>query len=281
MMALIDADILVYRCAFASQKNYYEIRENETDNILTTFDTKRELNTYVDQIGIDENSYIHTKTHVEPKEFCLHNIKLSITQILEATRATDYKLFLTGEGNFRKKIAKLKKYKGHREAIPRPIHYSAAREYLTNVWGAEIVDGMEADDKLGIESCKVYETCICSNDKDLDQIVGWHYNFVQDKLYYVTEVQAERCFWKQMLQGDTSDNIPGIPGVGERKAEDYINKIPINKTYEQYVKELYELHFSKPELNKVLVELGYTWQDVFNEHYGLLKIKTHNDEFDE
>ena len=88
-------------------------------------------------------------------------------------------------------------------------------------WGFEMVEGQEADDAIGIKAYTLDpEDCIIySIDKDLDMIRGWHYNFVKDKEYYVKEEDTLRTFYKQVLTGDRVDNIPGLKGIGDKKAE--------------------------------------------------------------
>ena len=61
-------------------------------------------------------------------------------------------------------------------------------------------------------------TIICSIDKDLKQIPGLHYNFVKKEFDEVSVEQGWRSFYTQVLVGDASDNVKGCPGIGKAKA---------------------------------------------------------------
>lgn len=132
----------------------------------------------------------------------------------------NYQGYLTGSNNYRKNIAKEAPYKGNRTA-PKPEHYELLREYLVKSWGFEMVEGQEADDAIGIKAYTLDadEYMIYTIDKDLDMIRGWHYNFNKDLKYEVKEEDTLRWFYKQILTGDRVDNIPGLKGIGDKKAE--------------------------------------------------------------
>lgn len=161
----------------------------------------------------------------EPLENCLHSVKLMIENVKNKTGATDYQVYLTGKGNFREKVATTKPYKGNRDASHKPTFFNEITEYLINVHGAVVVDGMEADDAMGIAQCQdVSDTCIASIDKDMDMIPGWHYNWRKDSLYWIDDNTALRFFYKQLLTGDPTDNIQGVPGIGPKSAEKILGK---------------------------------------------------------
>lgn len=162
-----------------------------------------------------------------------------INGILEATGSTEHALYLTDSAsNFRVGLATIKPYKGHRKA-EKPYHWAAIRQHLIDNWNAEVQYGIEADDRLGIEQMLDFdrsyhiigenatddmvdedlcETVICSRDKDLHMIPGWHYVWPcgnqEERMWFQDETSAIRCFYKQLLIGDTSDNILGLFGVG-------------------------------------------------------------------
>src|SRR5690554_1548683 len=142
-----------------------------------------------------------------------------INQILEATKSGIYALYLTDSStNFRIDLSTIKPYKGHRKT-EKPYHWERIRQHLIDSWDAEVQYGIEADDRLGIEQMKAAEdTVICSRDKDLHMIPGWHYVWPagkqEEKLWFQDELSAIRCFYRQLLTGDSTDNILGLYGVG-------------------------------------------------------------------
>ncbi len=97
--------------------------------------------------------------------------------------------------------------------------------------------GIEADDIIAsvakILSDQGVKVIIVSGDKDLlqlidDQVVMWDpmKNKIMDaaaviEKYRVTPKQLLDCY---SLMGDSSDNIPGVPGVGPKTAEKLINE---------------------------------------------------------
>lgn len=234
MQALIDGDILVYSCGFAAQKNVHRIfiKGEEEYGYIASFNYKKQLNEYMELHGLEEQDVdIETSVEVEPLENCLHSVKQTLNSILEETQADSYRIFLTGEGNFREQIATIAVYKGNRDPDHKPHWYREIKDYLINVWSAEVVDGQEADDAMGIAQGKDYwwtyaqgyhqpfGTTICSVDKDMRMIPGWHYNIKTGVKDFVTEEQGLRTFYLQLLMGDSTDNIIGIPGIGKKKAE--------------------------------------------------------------
>jgi len=146
--------------------------------------------------------------------------------LYEKFKPDEMRVFLTGEGNFREDIATYKKYKGNRDKSRRPLFYHEIKEYMIKHHGAETVDGMEADDALGIHGTSDKDSIICSIDKDLMQIPGTHYNWVKDDLKHISYSEAAYTFYRQCLTGDKSDNIYGIHRVGDISAEKILGHEP-------------------------------------------------------
>ncbi len=97
--------------------------------------------------------------------------------------------------------------------------------------------GYEADDVLGTLSCRAaeagYQVVLVSADKDLMQLVEPRvslYHTGRNKLYgpqEVTEdfgVPPEKVADVLALMGDSIDNIPGVPGIGEKGAKSLIQE---------------------------------------------------------
>lgn len=137
-----------------------------------------------------------------------------VDQIIVNSEADSFRIFLTGKDNFRYTI--YPEYKAHRPK-EKPHWLQPIREYLVANFNAEVVNGQEADDALGIN--QTGDSIICSIDKDLLQIPGRHYNFVKDEFTEVDDFQGIHHFYMQCLMGDRSDNIKGIPKVGPKNAE--------------------------------------------------------------
>lgn len=130
----------------------------------------------------------------------------------------NYKVFLTGSNNFRKDIAVTAPYKGQRPEKPEGLE--DIRAHLLDWHPSVLTEGEEADDAIAIEATQGGSSyIICTIDKDFDQVPGWHYNFVKDKRYCVSEREGLFFFYTQILTGDRIDNIIGVQGIGPVKAE--------------------------------------------------------------
>lgn len=166
----------------------------------------------------------------DPLHYQLSNVKRMVHSVLDKTGATHHYGYLTGAGNYREKIATIKKYKGNRDSSHKPVHYDEIRQYLIDVFGAEIVIGREADDAMGCKQYADQENCvICTIDKDLNMIPGWHYNWTKETMTWIDLDQADAFFYKQLLTGDPTDNIAGCPGIGEKRAEKILHGLTDNK----------------------------------------------------
>ncbi len=139
----------------------------------------------------------------------------TIEDCLQATGATEYQVWLSDslENNYRYKIDP--KYKSSRQNTPKPKHLKSLKSFLVQEWGAQVTPDQEADDILGI--LQTDDSVICSNDKDMLQIPGNHFNFVRKEYMTQTYLEGLRWFYSQFLIGDKVDDIIGIYGLGPVK----------------------------------------------------------------
>lgn len=214
---LTDGDIFAYRAAAVTDTTQYEVRDSAEDAPVTLL-SRKDVTSYVAQAK-GEVSIEHHRV-VQPIEFTLHLVKESMNALLEYLGGTLEVWLSPDDGsNFRKSVATILPYKGNRNALNKPTHLPQVRQYLVDNWGAQVAEGEEADDRLGIRQTEERskgneESIIVSIDKDLDQIPGKHYNHVKGKAYEVKEREALRSLYEQILTGDSTDNIRGIAGVG-------------------------------------------------------------------
>lgn len=102
---------------------------------------------------------------------------------------------------------------------------------------AFIRDGYEADDIIGTLCVRHRgprtEVVIVSSDKDFGQLVGPQVKMLdlgKDELLGPAEIEAkwgvrpDQVIDLLSLMGDSSDNVPGIAGVGPKKAADFLQR---------------------------------------------------------
>ena len=223
---LIDGDIFLYRCGFAVEKKKYLVTGATKDEpeISGTFNSAKEAKAYAEQC----EGTIWSRREVEPVENAIQATKVALREVFDKYwPKRDYwqgKIFLTGKGNFRDLLDSGRGYKDNRDPSHRPTHYRAIKEYLIKEYGASLINGEEADDAIGKEaySRDTGTYIVVSNDKDLDQLGGFHYDWTKRLSYFVNEEEAIKFFYVQLLAGDPTDNIPGT--LSKAKAETLIGE---------------------------------------------------------
>ena len=132
-------------------------------------------------------------------------------------------------------------YKANRVEMPQDL--PAQIEYIRQLLGAMKIPilqfpGYEADDVIGTLSRRAeqagFDVIIVSSDKDMLQLVGDHVrmlNPAKDDIIYDPEKVKEfmgvgpRLIADYLaLTGDTVDNIPGAPGIGDKGAIDILEQ---------------------------------------------------------
>lgn len=145
-------------------------------------------------------------------------------------------------------------YKCDREQPPE--EFTVQRDRIEQILGAMHIPvlrakGYEADDIIGT-LCKRayytdYESIICSNDKDMYQLLNactCILNVITGKYMYVdgmvekTGVQPHEFIDYLALQGDGGDNVPGLDGVGPKTAARWIQKYHTIENLLEHAEEL-------------------------------------------
>ena len=155
-----------------------------------------------------------------------------------------------------------KPYQGNRDDKPKPRLLHIMRQWLADRYPStrhqfcEADDGMSSQQYAAIAAGRTDLSIICSGDKDLRMVPGWHTDWITGDLTFVdpdkpfgwvelhetkTALGAvtkklkgfgHKWFWAQMLVGDTADHIQGLPKV----AGSFMNSIkptaPVQKAME-------------------------------------------------
>ena len=256
-LALIDGDLIVYAAAHSADGSAWAITDDGGTEL--TWQYKKDAVKYCEENFLNPDD-LYQVWNPLPEHHVYADVDRQMNYILEQCNTDRFEVYLTGKDNFRKELTDT--YKAHRKDQRKPVHFQAAFDYMINMWDAEVVNGMEADDLLGIRQSD--ETIICTKDKDLDMIPGKHFNFGRGEMYTVDEDSAHKFFWLQMITGDRADNIWGIPGMGPKRAEAFLSSLDPHR-WPDAVLELYEEH--------VPIELGDP-KEVYNINMKLLRILT-------
>jgi len=152
--------------------------------------------------------------------------------------------FDVGRQTFR--VAEYSEYKANREAMPDSLRTQLGficeglKAFDIPIYTKE---GFEADDVIGTiasRACqKNYNVLILTGDQDSFQLIdkegcikvlipskGELIEYDWERVYEKLGVYPNQVIDYKGLRGDTSDNIPGIKGIGEKTAQKLLNRYP-------------------------------------------------------
>ena len=203
-------------------------------------------------------------------------------------------------------------YKGTRKSMPEELKQQVPilQELLTAMNVPILtMEGYEADDILGTVAKRMQEegkeVTIVSGDRDLLQLSDEHIKISLPKTakgetniynYYPKDVEAEwgvtpkEFIDLKALMGDSSDNIPGVPGMGEKTASWIIEKyhsienalahaddpefkVPRKPKAAEDLKTHFELAKLSKELATICIEapIAFCFEDAKLENYANAK----------
>jgi hypothetical protein len=238
-LAIIDGDVLAYGAC----KPRWEKKVKQVDMGNGTIASIRQLDADGKPVALEYSKAEDTEYLMQSWD----NFKKDLDILLSAVFCDDYVMAVKGLDNFRDIV--YSEYKLQRRA---PAHdlgkfVPSIRELAVFEGYAIAANGREADDLLCIwaeEARKAgQDYVICSIDKDLKCIPGKHYLMHKKTMIEVSEYEALKFQYQQLLTGDATDNIPGIPGVGPVKAANFLSDCLSEDEMQVVVVELYKAVF--------------------------------------
>ena len=207
-------------------------------------------------ILVDGSSYLFRAFHAPPHltnsngepTGAIYGVVNMLRSLLKKYQPSHMAVVFDAKGKtFRSDI--YEEYKAHRPPMPDDLRSQI--EPLHNIVKAMglpllCIEGVEADDVIGTLAQQAGDqgrfTLISTGDKDMAQLVNEHVmliNTMTDTLLDTDGVEKkfgvkpEQIIDYLALMGDSSDNIPGLPKVGEKTAQAMLQGIPsIDKIYE-------------------------------------------------
>lgn len=189
-MLLIDSDFLAYKAAQACE------------------------------IGIDfGEDVIIAQSQFSEVLKVFHN---ELNKVTKAMMEDNFILYFSSTKNFRKEI--YPDYKGHRMKR-KPLGYKRLVNYCRENHNFKLIEGLEADDTIGIEATRFADpnNIIVSPDKDMKQIPSMLWD-MKDDVVEITKDDGDRWHLIQSLSGDPTDGYSGCPGIGVKRATELLDK---------------------------------------------------------
>jgi DNA polymerase-1 len=143
----------------------------------------------------------------------------------ERTGCSEIALYFTGRSNFRYEI--FPEYKKGRKKVRHPSGLHELKDLFVEKYGnAFMCTGWEADDEVVyLKEKDPDKYMLAAIDKDvLNATPGRHYNYNKDSFIETSRITASYWPFYQCIIGDSGDGIKGVPGLGPKKAEKFIDK---------------------------------------------------------
>ena len=147
----------------------------------------------------------------------------------------EYVLVTGGIGNNFRYIIN-PKYKANRKKQAKPIMLDLIRDMIFKKFPVVYTPYLEADDTCRILLEEDTNNVVVSIDKDLKTFSGKIYDSYHDEIRYISPIQAEANFKRQLLMGDKTDGYDGLPKVGKATADKLLLKgISIDDIAQMYI----------------------------------------------
>ena len=213
-IALIDADTIIYASCV--------VKEYADDLLDWSMYTETEMLEIQDTPGYDEEEHCIWRYN---EEEVLEDCMMRIAEIQGLTNTKSVELHFTEGRNFRYEVYDM--YKANRKGTRYPQGMSVIKRRLLENYAGAIHQQHEADDAVVmLKRTQPNKYVLCAVDKDVYKAVpGMHFNYYRSAKHGIdmkwVETEAKDAYqfpYLQTLMGDSTDNIPGCPGIGPKKA---------------------------------------------------------------
>ena len=206
MIAIIDGDVLCYQACKPRWEKKARIQDGMSFVSLDDNGKRVPLEYTKDE----DRQYL---------EESWNNLQKDLRMLLDTVYCDEYIMAVKGPDNFRNLMYPEYKLNRHADPTKQNEFVPVLRKLAVKEELAIESSGREADDLIRIwaEQARAADIdyVICSIDKDLKCIPGKHWLMHKKTLITVSEEDACRHYYEQLLKGDPTDNIPGIPRVGD------------------------------------------------------------------
>jgi len=238
MRALIDADMILYRAAFAAET---EIKWE--DDIFTLHSTFSDLKDSFSDL---------------------------IESIEDEINPDSVELCFSAKRTYRHNLYPL--YKANRSDKRSPLGIGDLREWAASEWLTHMWPDLEADDILGILGTEDPNTCIVSGDKDMGTLPVTWFNFLTGDTRATTVEMAQFFHATQILSGDSTDGYPGLKGYGPKTSQKALAKYGVSWPV---IVDLYEAQGLTEEDALMTARLAYILQNKdYNRDTGRVRLWT-------
>lgn len=235
---LVDGDVVCYSaCENRYKRKPAEISSTTPDIVSMLRDKYSGIFDYCEEADFSDE---------ENEKYLLdtfNTLKDIINELKEACFADEVRVAVAGRGNFRDEI--FPEYKMNRHKNPERMNpfVPILRKMAAEEGLAVEAHGMEADDLLRMwaEECRTAgeSFIVASIDKDLKMIEGKHYLIHKQCFFDSTPDFALRFYYEQLLMGDPTDNIGGVPGIGPVKAKSLLEDCSTEEEFQATVMQVY------------------------------------------
>lgn len=246
---ILDLDIVCFSAACAAEKRFYLFRGQKHAYKEDVYKQAYGRTVVSKEEREQVNEEVEILVEAEPAAHARQNCRMLLQNLLDVCApVSSYVGYITGAGNFRYELATLQPYKGNRDSTTRPVHLEAVQEFLVEECNGEIVEGIEADDKIAVEYCKDPKgSVLCSQDKDFKQLAHLTmWNWKAKEWVTVTPFEASYNFYTQVLVGDQTDNIGGVKGLGKQRAAKILSGLKDDRSMAQACYNEYRKVSKKP-----------------------------------